>query len=570
MGETFIIGSGEKGDIAEVLKCLNGGKGFLRKSASPMSRDEILEACSIDTLSDADSDLEKLIDNITHCDRIFESVGDSSFLLRNDRLFTIAQKISRYVYQHGPVSTDGIRTGCKEEYGLELGTIDSSTLKPFGVNFKGAFWEYGNEGNAGMPLRTATKEIATEKVNFTFNDVIDELSRRYHKSDFNELSIRAYITDICNVDNKDPQHFCLKEKTGDYPETSWRQSSRMDLINWILNQVKNALEKGKCKFSEVERYVLSKSSELSDNTHIQARFRWVMKLYSGEGKPFIVIDDTIVRNGATYDATDFDIIGKKGGKLPFHKQIRAIIANELKTVKKIPLVACVGIVNDIMSSAFSRSDILRALQNNELGVATFDVANEGSGVFVIRTDVGEKIVEAKSEPRTPDIIDFIKSLLQREYVILFRQLETDANSAAEKFITYITSSKNSNISSRLYKNIQEFSQADIDEDDAYVYLTNLCLFFEGLLSEIYRTTAPGHTVKGLMAIANRFEYLRDIPTIYPARRNRIESAYISLRDNRNKIAHGEPVEVSKEDAMKLIQDYIVLYAYIVAKYASIR
>ena len=100
-----------------------------------------------------------------------------------------------------------------------------------------------------------------------------------------------------------------------------------------------------------------------------------------------------------------------------------------------------------------------------------------------------------------------------------------------------------------------------------MYVSNLALFYEALLSEIkYQKDGIRIRKKGLG------DWAMEYPTMarnmgLPSRLTKgFDRIFCDLYFKRNKFAHGEPVEMSSSDTAKTISDFVALYIFTVAKY----
>ena len=155
-------------------------------------------------------------------------------------------------------------------------------------------------------------------------------------------------------------------------------------------------------------------------------------------------------------------------------------------------------------------------------------------------------------------------VFQKKVVILHQLCVTLLYSTY--FNAYKIINLNNNLNKKLPQNLYEYWFASTDSYDRSTYLTNLALFFEALLAEIYYQQ---HGIKlrkkGLSDWAEEFDGLPQ-KLLYSRDNKGFDRIASDLHYVRNKIAHGDDVELSSWETAKTITDYVALYVYVIASY----
>ena len=539
----------------------------------------------------------RLIDFVLSSDYFVENKGNNLIQIKDEYLTSNPQRMARIIYEAGnKLTREQVFDKFEELYKFNQ-TDNISIARKYGISCQGKkYWYYGQPIT---PLQQWVTDFAEEKVIFFYSELEQEMKKAGYTI---PKAVRAYITNICSVDNKDPNHFCLKDCVDQYTDFRWRASTTYGWANWVYNEIKNILaEKGTLSVSKMID-TLEKRSQQTEYKKIRQRLQYNnMADYCGVDKPFIVTNGNVDINKSVFDKTDFELVGLRGIKNPYFRQIRSLVANELKKVdsKSKRITEIVKIVQDTIDETINRNSIIRALKDEQERFASkdFDVVNEG-GILIVKllkkeadvepvyvasakhddTDTIQLVEEQKTDKR-PSIkyrqqIDYDKlnSMLKRELAFYDRWMQVDnikMGTAIDLFIDFIRQAKNDNIREHLPQDLYEYWFASTDSYDRYKYFTDLTIMFEGLLKEIYiRNNAkePPHTT-GLMQLVGAFPGL---PLLLLRSRdskgfNRIGS---DLVFKRNKVAHGEYVEMSSSETALTITEFVALYVYIVAKYTN--
>ncbi len=565
----------------------------LRESVSPLGRDEIYARIkSHYKMSDVEDFDDSLIENALLCDDLVAS-KDGLFYLRTKHLTTDMQKMARIIYNYGPISSIEAKRKFEELYHHSI-TTGFSALKKYGIkNIHGNVWQCSDKEL--KPIKEFVDEFAQEHRKFHYSELESKLKEEGY---IITSSLRSYITNVCQVDNNDRTHFCHKLYVEDFPEFSWRRQNHAGLTNWILNKIRDLLEtKEEVNIADIYTFIVKEAKETDYEKNIRYRTQRVIIENTGAGKPFLLRGEIITKNVAVYDSTDFTIIGLKGGKYPFFIQIRSIILHELKKSAdgKILFVDALKLVNESIDEAQDRNTIIRAINNEHLPAINVTLKNIDGNLYVIKkgediatepifeikssvhTD-SEAVVEEKTLEERPAltsrlILDWseLESAMKRELSFYknWMSLEhIDFEKAVNKFIIFIKNAENCNLSRKFPQYIYEYWFARTDYYDRETYVSQITIFFEGLLSEIrYKKDGSRIRKTGLGDWMKEFPGMASIFTLPIHLAKGFERIYKDLYIKRNRIAHGEAVELSSTEIAKTISDYIALYVYTVAKYA---
>jgi hypothetical protein len=535
--------------------------------------------------------VEKILANKS----IVEDKGNHSIQIKNEYLSHSDQRFARIIYEAGKKITTAEAKKIYEIIYKEVPSKGPANGK-YGICLENKkYWYYGQPR---IPIQQKISDYAENKEVFYYQDLEQELLREGYTI---PQAIRVYITNVCVADNKDKNHFCHKDYVDNYPAFSWRNPNKYGWGNWIFNEIKNILDdKGSLPLQEMIDE-LEKRSNATDYSNVRQRIQYnKMADYCGEDKPFIIEDGNVVINQSVYDNTDFETIGLRGEKYAYFKQIRSLVANEVKKAEdgRMKLMDIIQLVNETVvdDEPLHRNVIIRAIKDEQHRFSPIDVEliNEGGTlyaqwtkqeivpepVFVVShaDNLAEEdhIIEIERTDDRPNIkyrqvvnwgdltkvlrseLSFFKGWMQYEHY--------DIDVAIDTFIYFITHSHNSNLNSRLPQDLYEYWFASTDGNDRNRYLTDILLIFEGLLAELYeyRYGSKPHT-HGLGALATSFEGLPDM--LMSSRDNRGFARIAStLRCNRNKVAHGEYLELSSLETARQIVENVALYVYVIARY----
>lgn len=535
------------------------------------------------------------VKNVLSCNDIVDIMDDNLIQIKNEHLTHAGQRYARIIYEAGTkITTTEAKKRYKEIYKVipATGPTNSGT---YGISCEGRrYWYYGEPK---VPLQQKVTEFAEDRKIFYYKDVELAISNEGFTI---PQAFRVYITNICVVDNKDKNHFCHKDYVDDYPNYSWRNPTKYGWANWVYNEIKNILnEKGELPIQEMIDE-LEKRSHATDYSYVRQRLQYNnMEDYCGEDKPFIIKDGNVHINPVIYEATDFEIIALRG-KYAYYKQIRSLVANEVHKAEsgKIKMMDIIHLVNDAIvdDTPLSRNTIIKAIKDEQHRFSPIDVdiINENGILYVQWTKqeiIPEPVYTANpSDDGTGDnrVVEVetteIRPSVQYRQIVNLHELNDkliselsfargwmfyehyDYEKAIATFIDFINHSQNPNISQRLPQDLYEYWFASTDENDRYRYLTDLLIFFEGLLAELYtcRYGTKPHT-HGLSELATNFDGLPDL-LLYSRDDRGFSRIASNLQYNRNKVAHGVYIEMNSRDTANRIVDYVALFVYVVARY----
>lgn len=547
-----------------------------------------------DDLADINYDT-RFIDLILSSDFFIDNKGNNLIQIKNEYLTSVAQRMARIVYESGrKMTTQEVTDKYVELYKVNP-TTNISMARQYGISCQGKkYWYYGEPK---MPLQQWITEYAEDNKIFYYNDIADALKEAGYTI---PGAIRAYITNVCIVDTKDSDHFCLKDCVDEYKKFKWRAPNTYGWANWLYNEIRKILdEKGPLTVSEMID-TLEKRSLRTEYKKIRQRVQWNnLGDYCGVDKPFIVTDGIVDKNKSVYDKTDFELIGLRGIKYPYFRQIRSLVANELKKEdsKSKKVTDIVKTVQDNIDESLNRGTIIRALKDEQHRFSSrdFDVVNE-NGILIVKwlkkEDQVEPVYVAPASSVDNDSIplvethkaddrpgikfrqnvdyDKLSEMLKRELAFYSRWMQNDnidLEPAIDLFIDLIRNARSRTIREQLPRDLYEYWFASTDSYDRYRYFTDLTIMFEGLLREVYirRNNAQPPISAGLMQFAGAFPGL---PMLMLRSRdsrgfNRIASDIVLKR---NKVAHGEYIEMNSLETAQAITDFVALYVYIVSKY----
>ncbi len=540
----------------------------------------------------------RFIEFILSSDYFVDNKGDNLIQIKNRFLSHNAQRMARIVFEaDDKLTTKEVMKRFEEIYKYSPTANNISDANKYGICCQGKkFWYYGEPK---IPLQQWVTEFAEEKEIFYYS----ELEEAAIKAGYTILSaIRAYITNVCASDCKDNDHFCLKDCVDQYKKYKWRAGKSYGWANWLYNEIKKILaKKGSLPVSDMIDE-LDARSQKTEYKKVRQRIQYNnMADYCGVDKPFIVTNGIVGINKSVYDKTDFELIGLRGVKYPFFRQIRSLVANELKKedTKSKKIVDIVKKVQDEIDEPLNRGTIIRALKDEQQRFSSkdFDVVNE-NGVLIVKllkkdddvepvfvasaantdTDTIE-LVETKKKDDRPSIkyrqkieFDQLNTMLKHELAFYSKWMQfenIDLDQAVDLFIGFIQKAKNPNIKEQLPQDLYEYWFARTDSYDRYKYFTDLTIMFEALLKEIYyqNNGTELQFMHGITQLAGEFTGL---PLLLLRSRdakgfNRIAGELVLKR---NKVAHGDFIEMNSFETAQAITELVALYVYIVSKYSN--
>lgn len=595
----FVIPKGKKLIYKNLASCIintiRDKQLYINVPSTTSAIIESMQASSEYQEIDADFDMN-FIYNVLSCPEIVDITDDGLVRIKEELLQNSQDRQARLMYElcqeRGPITTNELYDEFEKKY--KYNYRFSSALSQYGFNPTqkgGNTWHYG--WSKQKTLQEAIKEYA-ERHRIFYYDEIEKclINEGYTIID----SFRTYITIICFVDTKDNNHFCHKDYCDRYPEFTWRTQARSGLSNWILNQVNNRLEsEDEIQLKDVLNHIELQAKDTEFAKDIKVRAAFTIKLYCGEDKPFLLDGETIRRNPDIYEHTDFDTIALRGEKYSLYKRIRAIVANEIEKCDdgKLLLTEAIKLINENLEEPQVRHTIKRAIENKNLPSIGVETCTINGNVYIVKSadnelfhddSIGEAYTLSNSQDEDividqnqPSIsyrltIDWeqLHTALLRElssYSSLMENEKIDLDKAIATFINFIRSSDNTNLSSRLPQNLYEFCCARNDRFDRDTYVSNLAIFYEGLLYDILNRKKEQGRKKGLFELALEFPVLVHALSFPLIQLKGFERIFKDLHSKRNKLVHGDSLDLNSADTINCILNFTALYVYTVAKYA---
>ena len=462
-------------------------------------------------------------------------------------------------------------------------------MSDFGVSCVGNFWYYGSPME---PIKNVIEKYALEHKTFYYKDLEEYLINKKYTI---PKSIRGKITAFCQSDTQNSEHFCHKDFVKDFPDVTWRTPPHRGLENWILNQI-NEIVQGKVSVPVTE--IIDDIEKRSQNTdygnRIRERVKNVLDTYTGDEQPFVIEKDALKINPDVHGDIDFETIGRRGN-YPFYSQIRSLFSYEIKKSadgKMLVTDAVVLAQNVLGADNVDRNTVLRALENQNLSPIDIATQNLGGRKYIVWTKRDVKpeptyqIVASqnnKEEENVHEVADTTprRSIHYREEVDwnkLSKRLKTELSfyntwmeyegfeldKSIDLFLSFIKESSNSNLSRVLPQNLYEYWFASTDAYDRENYIRNLSLFFEALLADLYyRKNNCKLQKNGLYDWASEFSLANKL--YYSSSSKGFDRILSTLYHLRNKLAHGDSVEMNSRETANKIADFTALYIYIYMK-----
>lgn len=567
---------------SKILETLN------ENAIVPAQRDDIIDIVE-EKLSTNEVHYDiNFIHNVLKCDEIVDILSNDMIQLA-DSLLDDTKRIVRLLYQNAPNQYN--RDELEDLFKMNYHRAPSCTyprLSNYGVSCIDYMWYYGIPME---PIKNKIEQFALEHKQFYYADLEKYLiSEKYTIP----KSIRNKITDICQVDTQDTMHFCHKDFIDDYPSFTWRRNINTGIVNWILNQANNYLKgKKSVLLSEVIDYTEKQAKDTEYEYRIRERSSFYLRQYSGDGQPFMIDGKSLKRNPQCYDSTDFETLGRRGN-YPFYKQIRSLIAYEIKKAQdgRMLLTEAVRLAVDSFGDIkVNRGMVERALENQYLQPIDVELISENGKRYVVwkaneKTEPTYQVVASQnnqdvevvqqvddSQPRHGiqyrETVDWSKLSASLKYELQFydtwmRREGYNIDNGVDKFLAFIKESSNTNLSRVLPQNLYEYWFAGTDAFDRENYVRNLSIFYEALLADMYfRKYDKKLPKKGLYDWIDEFDMAHKI-SFYNDSKG-FDRILTNLYRMRNKLAHGDAIELNSRETANTIADYVALYVYTMAK-----
>lgn len=599
-GVRFIIPKDTKGTYEQIGGAIISA---LRETVIPKDLEEILERIeNHKKMKKVEKEYNQtFIDNVLSCNALIDRNEKGEISLKAEFLSSGEQKIARIIYEaDSPITRVEANSRYEAIYGNPASIVQFTQLKKYGINNQGTLWSC-TYSKTLEPIQSFIRKYAEDQEVFFYSDLESYLKEHEY---IIPSSIRTYITNVCQVDNNDRMHFCYKEVIEKYPQYSWRNQSREGLTNWILNRINDYLDNWETvSLAEIYDYVEKQSKGTDYEIKIKERVQAAIGTYSGDGQPFLSDGTKIKKNKEYYDTSDFNVLGLRGGKYSFFKQIRSIVLNEIKKAEdgRLLLTDVVDLINGNIDEKQSRNTIIRAITNKRLPPINVEIQNINDNLYIVKsgedmvaepvfeikpsinieetdaleeTEIAQEVVNPVDRPNISYRLTFnlaeLKTAMKRELSFYRNWMmydHIDIDEAIEKFIQFIKNAENDNIKRKLPQNLYEYWFASTDSFDRNMYVVNLAIFYEGILSEIkYQKHGVRLNKKGLGDWALEYPVLAKCMGLPTRLARGFERIFQDLYYKRNKFAHGESVEMSSSDTAKTISDYVALYIFTVAKY----
>lgn len=587
----FLVPLDQKGIYEKVTKAIIKA---LLDTLLPIDMDTISQMILSDSKLDNINYEQEFVNNVLLYPKLVDVFDNGTIQIKDKFLTRDPQRFIRIIYNaKEKITTKEV----KERYEMIYKSCPSagpSTNSKYGICCESKrLWYYGEPL---IPIKECISEYAEEnKVFYYFELEQYLLDKGYSIS----KSIRTQITDICSVDNKDNNHFCHKDYVEDYPEFSWRNPTQYGQTNWILNVIRDILNvNSPVEFSSLVAQLKEKAVGTEYEDGVKKNAKYYIPNYCGEQHPFKLEKGLISKNEPYFSETDYATIGLREGKYPFFSQIRSIAFNEVKRSEegRKTLNEIIDVVNEIIEEHIGRNVVIRALEDKEKRFEPIDIEliTENGNRYVVWTgkeikaeptfevvvavnkEDGEQVNEVVEIENKPSIKfrqsvnwDELGQTLKRELTFCrFWMIREDyeLDESIDKFLNFLRHTNNNNLNKKLPQNLYEYWFASTDSYDRSTYLTNLALFFEALLAEIYYQQ---HGIKlhkrGLSEWAEEFDGLPQ-KLLYSRDNKGFDRIASDLHFVRNKIAHGDDIAFSSWETAKTITEYVALYVYVIARY----
>lgn len=566
----------------------------LLESLLPEDKDSIVQYILDSPKLEDENFNPAFVANILDNPSIIDEFEDGRIQIKDKFLTNDSQRFARIIYNaQEKITADEAKKRYEEEYG-STPAAGPSTDERYGICCQSKkYWYYGEPLT---PIKDAIADYAEKNKIFYYSELENHLKSCGY---YIQKSIRTIITNICRVDNKDINHFCHKDYTNSYSSYSWRNPTIYGQTNWMLKETKAILgEQTSMNFDMLMSALADRASGTEYEKAVKKNGRYAISSFCGEGLPFVSANNLIIKNEPYFSETEFATIGLKEGKYPFYSQIRSIAFNEVKRSEngRVSLNDIINVIHDTISEELSRGVVIRAIEDKDNRFAPIDIKliSEDGNRFVVWTgnqiqaeptyeitaSEKEEDVELVNERRDVvtkpgikyrQIVDWneLNQAMKHElsfYKNWMLREEYDLSNSIDKFLDFLSHAENKNLNNKLPQCLYEYWFASTDSYDRSTYLTNLALFFEALLAEIYYQTKGVKPNKGgLSSWAEEFEGL-STKIKYNRESKGFDRIARDLHYKRNRIAHGEDIELSSLETAKTITDFVALYVYIIARY----
>lgn len=514
----------------------------------------------------------------------------------------------------GAITKTQIEDEYFNRYGIKA-KVNNNQLSEAGCQAMGrTHWVY--RADTLPHKRDWVNEYAAEKIIFYYNDIYDAITKAGYV--IAETTLRAYITTSCQVNNNDKNLFCHKEYVANYPEYSWRASSRHGIINWLAMALKALFDKeqkDELKIKDVNKWLFNygKGSEYEEkNVYGYATFFYSSSLTSENG-PFTIKgsengDWYLKKNNAVYDSINWANVGRRGRS--YEAKLLAVVTNIVRKTEFLR-ISLIELVDKIYEEEYFenldrkqiRQKILRTIEYtyipHALKIKNFDTGREKIHIVI---DARKIVYAPQYMPTNKEVIIEYKSISQIAKIdwnvlrpILYKELLfcsewlidnklCDYEVAFNKFENFIKRSRNKNLNTIVPQKLYEFFfVSDPTDNDQYLIMCLIAKNFEALLKDIYYSnTGIIQTQEGLYDLTEKCEFyifnniLDNNIKIWELNNGSFEKSLKYLSKVRNTDAHGEwYIDTYKGDTrpesvknIEKIRYFAALYIFAVAKYLN--
>lgn len=488
-------------------------------------------------------------------------------------------KQARIIFDCGhPMTSNQIANIYRDIYKQEMGQIMANSLRKVGFKCSGTIWQFGQKA-------TPFKELIADFVKE--NDYYIRLSSlikffKKKKMEISEKSVETYLSEICYRSLDDSDIFCHKDHEKEFPEFRRRKEANKGQENKVVNALWSFLgqhPKG-LPYNEVSTWV---KIYMKNNGLNESAANSILETYI-TSKPVFKSENGMIYNNPLFDVKKLKYMGLGKSKEKYANQVISIAVNELQKSpnKEIAFVE----LKDIIWSTFKKNDPTRKVIENilrdseEVNIENRDkrlfvslaVKIESEPVYevVMSTETTEpelNEIKESREPLTPTLtFDWDKILLKLEKELEFYVREYwfgvdfDLKEGLIRFKEVLSKSGNQNLSFRIPQDLYEYWFCATSHYDRNRYFNDLTICYERLLEELY--PGPMEKTYGLKEVVEYFPALKEFYN--RPKEDRLAKAFRDLNYHRNKVAHGNYVDLtSREEAEKII-NYIALYVYTVA------
>lgn len=339
----------------------------LRESAVPLSRskfERLLRASPEFAGGITETDV-RFIRAVVEQPGYVEILENGDLKLRIEHLVSDEQRMARIIYDERRwMSRAEIFGRYRQIMGKASNSVNLSNLRKYGINSNGDLWSWGKKL---LPIGQFVAQYAEERRCFSLGELTARLAADGYPV---SARLRNYITTCCLVDNADPNHFCHKSHTAEFPQYNWRRPGRYGLANWIICCIRDiCLESERPTISEIVEKVEKRAVSEGKAPYIRQRVRHILVSYCGADKPFLTDGSRVWLNPEIYPTVNFQVIGRRGhNKTEQFEQIRRFAVQTLLGAdeERVPLVRFLKMLNEGRDKPVTRNSCLRALNNSYL------------------------------------------------------------------------------------------------------------------------------------------------------------------------------------------------------------